>query len=106
MNLIGIDLGGTNIKVGLVERDGRRIVVSASAKTHAPRAVELIAEDIAELCRRVAAEGGVDMADIGWIGVATPGIVKGDTVVGATNLGWKQAKLSHIMNIFLKLLHF
>ena len=85
---IGIDLGGTNIKAGLVDYAERRIVASASVPTNAPRAAEAVAVDIVKLAERVASEGGVRFADIGWIGIATPGIVKNGTVLQASNLGW------------------
>ena len=43
---IGVDLGGTNIAVGLVDLDSRKIVRQTSAKTNAPRSCEAICADI------------------------------------------------------------
>ena len=94
---IGVDLGGTNIAAGVVDLDARSIVAKASVKTNAPRPCEDIARDIAELCRSVAKSAGASLSDMGWIGVATPGIVKGGTVVIASNLKWKDADLSGLV---------
>ena len=45
MNYIGVDLGGTNIVVGLVDEDGK-IIKSLNRPTNKERAVELIFDDI------------------------------------------------------------
>ena len=91
---IGVDLGGTNIAAGIVELHTRRIVRKGSVKTNAPRPVENIAEDIVELCKKLAAEEKIPFGEIKWIGVATPGIVKDGLVITASNLGWDNADLS------------
>ncbi len=73
MYRIGIDLGGTNIAVGLVN-ENYEIVIKKSTPTGADRATELIVDDMAELCRAVCLEKGVDIKEIENIGVASPGI--------------------------------
>ncbi|MCL2883940.1 MAG: ROK family protein [Oscillospiraceae bacterium] len=80
MFTIGIDLGGTNIAAGLVDETGR-IVHTQSVKTRSARPMDAIAADIAALAARVAAGGGVSLADVRWIGVGTPGMVNTDTGV-------------------------
>ena len=50
MYRIGIDLGGTNIVVGLVEQDFR-IVDKCSVKTQVPRSVESMTADMAQMAR-------------------------------------------------------
>ncbi len=85
---IGVDLGGTNIKVGLVDASSRSIAASASIPTNAPRTPEAIGADIVGLCHEVSRLGGIALDDVGWIGVATPGIVKNGTILRAENLGW------------------
>ena len=90
---IGVDLGGTNIAVGLVDLEIKSILKKHSIRTNAPRPCEEISRDIINVCKKVCRDANVNMSDIFWIGVATPGIVKGDTVVSAVNLGWKNAPL-------------
>lgn len=88
---IGVDLGGTNIAVGLVDLETKAIVKQMSVKTNAPRPCAEITKDIADVAAKVAAMQGLTLKDVEWVGVATPGIVKGDTVVAAFNLGWNNA---------------
>lgn len=73
MYRIGIDLGGTNIAVGLVD-ENYEIVVKKTTPTLAKRESEAIVADMARLCREVCAEKNVDIKDIANIGVAAPGI--------------------------------
>ncbi len=73
MYRIGIDLGGTNIAVGLVD-ENYKIVLKRSTPTLASRPSDAITDDMAALCLKVCAEAGVSISDIANIGVATPGI--------------------------------
>lgn len=91
---IGIDLGGTNIAAGLVDGETHEILKTASVKTRAPRPCAEIAEDIAALAERLCKEAGIPLSEIAWVGVATPGIVKGGVVLSAVNLGWQEAPLA------------
>ena len=94
---IGVDLGGTTIKVSLVDPEKRAIVTMRDAPTKAPRAAQAVAADIVKLCLGVAMDGGVDMADVEWIGVAVPGIVKNGTILNAVNLGWKNVPFAMLL---------
>ncbi len=94
---IGVDLGGTNIAVGIVDLSKKRIIRKMSAKTNAPRSCEEISGDIFKLCLELCRMTGVSFSDIKWIGVATPGIVKGGKVLFANNLGWRNAPFAEIM---------
>lgn len=85
MYRIGVDLGGTNIAVGLVD-ENYKIVYKQSTPTNADREAEAILADIAALCRRVCSEFGIALADVEAIGVATPGAANFKTgVVEYTN---------------------
>ena len=80
MYRIGVDLGGTNIAVGLVN-EKMEIVVKKSLPTGADRPAEAIVADIATLCKAVCAEKGITMADVTAIGIASPGIANNKTGV-------------------------
>ena len=86
MYRIGIDLGGTNIAVGLVN-ERFEIVKKVSAPTLvAERSPRDIVSAMAELCRCVCARQGISLADIEAIGVASPGAVNpGEGVVEYCN---------------------
>ena len=77
MYRIGIDLGGTNIAVGLVN-EFCRIVVKRSTPTRASRPSDEITADMAHLCLEVCAEPKVSVTEIESIGIATPGIANLD----------------------------
>ena len=77
MYRIGVDLGGTNIAVGLVN-DDMKIKVKKSLPTGASRPAEEIVADIAALCRAVCDEEGIALSDVAGIGIATPGIANHD----------------------------
>ncbi len=94
---IGVDLGGTNVAVGLVRLDTKSIVRQFSVKTNAPRPCESICEDIIFVSNKLCDEEGISLTDVKWIGIATPGIVKNDVVLAAFNLGWKNVKFGKIL---------
>jgi len=80
MYRIGVDLGGTNIAVGLVNEQ-YEIVVKKSTPTGAERAPQRIVDDIAMLCRAVCEAHGITLSDVASIGIASPGVANGDTGV-------------------------
>ena len=69
MYRIGVDLGGTNIAVGLVD-ENYRIVAKVSTPTGAERPGEAIVDDIAKLCKKVCLEAGVTANDVAAVGIA------------------------------------
>ncbi len=84
---IGIDLGGTNIAAGLVDRDGR-ILYSASVPTLKERHWSEIVKDMAILAQRVTAEGGHSMEEVEAVGIGCPGSIdqKNGVVVYSNNI--------------------
>ena len=94
---IGVDLGGTNIAVGIVDLNSKKIVRKKSIKTKAPRSCMDICLDINALCRDLCRMQGIEMNDVKWIGAITPGIVKDGTVVFAANLGWRNVNFRKLL---------
>ncbi len=78
MYRIGVDLGGTNIAVGLVD-ENNTILVKRSRPTNPKRSSEEIADDIVALCFEVCEGAGKSMSDVSNIGVASPGIANCDS---------------------------
>lgn len=89
MMYIGVDVGGTGIKAGVVSKQGD-ILAKASIPTGRERPYGEIIADIASLCERVAQAAGVSLADIAAVGVGVPGICdpKTGVIPFCTNLGW------------------
>lgn len=77
---LGIDLGGTNIAVGVVNED-LAIVAKDSVPTGADREADAIIADMADLCKKVLADAGLTMADIEYAGIAAPGTANSETGV-------------------------
>ena len=75
---IGIDLGGTNIKAGVVN-ENFEIVAKTSVKTNCPRPSEEIMDDMAKVSLMAVEQAGLTMNDIEWVGVGTPGIANSST---------------------------
>ncbi len=74
MYRIGVDLGGTNIAVGVVN-EKYEIIGRGKVKTNAPRPAEEIFDDIAKAIYMAVEDAGVTMDDISFVGVGTPGSV-------------------------------
>ncbi len=72
MYRIGVDLGGTNIAVGLVD-ENYNIIKKASVPTNVSRGADAIVADISALCLRLCEENGIAVADIDAVGIAAPG---------------------------------
>ena len=99
MYRIGVDLGGTNIAVGLVD-ENYKIVCKKSTPTGAEREGELIIEDMAKLCFDVCKSANVDIKDIISVGIATPGIANHDTgvVEYSCNLPFRKFPIAQILS--------
>lgn len=74
MYRLGIDLGGTNIAVAVVD-ENYNIVGRAKVKTDAHRPAEEICDSIAEASRQAVKEAGLKIEDIASAGIGTPGSV-------------------------------
>ena len=94
---IGIDLGGTNIATGLVDLDSKRIINKVKMKTRAPRPAEEIARDMKDAILKLCRTEGIKTHELVWVGIATPGVVKGGIVVSAPNLGWVDVNIGKIL---------
>lgn len=98
MYRIGVDLGGTNIAVGVVD-DSVSLIKKVSAPTMAQRPAEQIVADIAALCVRACDECGITLDDVQSIGIATPGIADHSTgvVEYANNLPFRKLHIAKML---------
>ena len=72
MYYVGVDLGGTNIKVGICDGEGK-ILKKGSIKTGAERSADEITKSMADLTLQLVSEMGLTVQDIVCAGIATPG---------------------------------
>ncbi len=71
---IGIDLGGTNIAVGLVDENGK-ILHSDSVPTLKERHWSEIVKDMAALAEKVVLENGHTLGEVKAVGIGCPGSI-------------------------------
>lgn len=92
---IGVDIGGTNIKYGLVN-EALEIVAHGSIPFPKTTAEDM-ADKLAAALRAMLAEQGV--TEIGSIGIVVPGSIdrSGEMVIAAYNLGFHDVPLRAIM---------
>lgn len=97
--LLGVDIGGTRIKLGLCDRSGL-VLVKEEAPT--PQAADggLTVEALADVVRRFLARHGLTAADVPRMGVGVPGVVQ-DGCAWAVNLGWNGLNLAHPLRAML-----
>ncbi len=92
---VGVDLGGTQLKVALVDAAG-----SIRAKTAAPTAIEAgpeaVVADMVRLCELLLQAAGLPRTELAAVGVASPGPLDLRTgcIIRAANLpGWDHVPL-------------
>ncbi len=95
---IGIDLGGTNIAMGVVDENGN-ILHKDSVPTNSPRTAEEIFKDMTDLCYKVVKDANLTMDDITAIGLGSPGSVSDEEgiVSSASNLGIANANARELI---------
>lgn len=74
MYYIGVDLGGTNIAIGIVD-ENFNIVLKDKVPTLAGRHSDEIIKDMADLCKSLVERVGITFDDIAYAGIAAPGTV-------------------------------
>ncbi|MDE7477139.1 MAG: ROK family protein [Lachnospiraceae bacterium] len=90
----GIDLGGTNMKAGIID-ENQNILAQASVPTRAERPAEEVIADMADLVRQLIKALEIDTAELAGIGVGSPGLVDADAGVVrySNNISWENVAL-------------
>lgn len=100
---VGLDVGGTAMKAGVVEDSGKPLA-SVSLPTESHRGQELGLERMCESIRQAVAAAGLSMSDIAAIGVATPGTmdIPAGLILDPPNLKpWRNVPVrDHIAGVF------
>lgn len=91
MVYIGLDFGGTSIKVGLVD-EGGHILSQGSVPTGMPRPYQPMIADTARLALELLEDEGLRLEDVHSIGAGVPGIAIQETglVPFCPNLSWHE----------------
>ncbi len=97
--VVGLDIGGTNVVVGLVPAEGGRPVALTSRSTPSLGPQEAVVGELAALVRDVVARGleaaGDRHGEVLGMGIGSPGPLdlENGVVLDAFNLGWKDFAL-------------
>lgn len=104
MYYIGIDLGGTNIAVGLVDEEGK-IIHKDSVPTLNEREYPEIIKDMAMLSLKVIEDSGVSLKDVKSIGIGSPGTPNTEEgiLVYANNLKFRNVPMRAEMQKYIDL---
>lgn len=98
MYRIGIDLGGTNIAVGVVN-DDCKIIGEGKRKTNAPRPAEAICDDITAATFDAIKNANISIDDVECVGIGAPGSINPKTgVIGfSNNLGFNNVAIVELL---------
>lgn len=91
---LGIDLGGTTIKTGVVD-DQFQIIGRAKAKTGIPRPASQVMDSMAQCARDAVEDAGIRWEQIEYIGIGVPGTANETTgiIEYANNLGFENVPI-------------
>lgn len=96
---VGIDLGGTNIQVGVLGKN-HKLLATARSKTKAEEGSESVVKRIARTVRDALDEAGVKTDEVGGVGIGAPGVVdiRKGVVLTAVNLRWNDFPLAKLLS--------
>ena len=102
MYYIGVDLGGTNIAVGIVDEDCK-IIKKGSVPTKPERGADAIVQDMADLAKSLLLDLNLPISEVASVGVATPGTADTDRgiVVYANNVPFLHYPLAEKLSSLL-----
>ena len=98
---IGIDVGGTNLKAGLVNEEGTIVAVERTPLDF--QGPESFAETLAQLAAAVMERGGVEAKDVEYVGMGIPGAVKDGDILYTANIPMKNVPLEALFRKHLDL---
>lgn len=101
---IGIDLGGTNIKVGIVDQQ-HKIIAHHSVKTLVERNYTEIIKDMADAVYHVLEQCNISLSECSALGIGSPGCIdfQNGVVVFAGNLHWEHVPILQELKKYIDL---
>ncbi len=102
--IVGVDLGGTSINVGVVPFDGGPVLGMRSLPTLADRGPKFVVDRIASMIRDAihdaTREVGFDATAVVGVGLGSPGPLdrRSGTVIETPNLGWRNFPLRDLIS--------
>ena len=97
---VGIDLGGTNIKIGLFDSE-LKLINKTSVATKADMGPEVVIDKMAQTVEKLIAEAGLSLQDVVAVGIGTPGPAKytEGVIIKSTNMPtFKNVPICRMLN--------
>ena len=97
---VGIDVGGTNIKIGLFDTD-LKLLSKTSVTTDADMGPEIVIDKMAQTVKDILADAGLSLDDVVAIGIGTPGPAKYSEgiIIRSTNMPkFKNVPICRMLN--------
>lgn len=99
---VGVDLGGTNLRAGLVDSDSGAVLTLKSTPTLAREGHQVVIARMIELIQLTIASSGIPPEQIGGIGIGVPGVLDLDRglVIFLPNLpgNWPNVSLAALIS--------
>ncbi|MDB4949498.1 MAG: hypothetical protein JWM27_2147 [Gemmatimonadetes bacterium] len=101
--IVGVDLGGTNVVVGLVPVEGGEVLGLRTRPTDSARGAKFVVDRmvamVEEAIAEVTAEHGATRAAVAGVGIGSPGPLdrRTGTVINTPNLGWRNFPLRDLI---------
>ncbi len=97
---VGIDLGGTNIKIGLFDSE-LKLLSKTSVATKADMGPEVVIGKMAQTVEKLIAESGLSLQDVVAVGIGTPGPARytEGVIIKSTNMPtFKNVPICRMLN--------
>lgn len=97
---VGIDVGGTNVKIGLFDSN-LKLICKTSVTTEAEMGPEIVIDKMAKTVENLLAEAGLTLQDIVAVGIGTPGPAKYSEgiIIRSTNMPkFKNVPICRMLN--------
>lgn len=97
-DVIAFDLGGTNVRCGLVNEDGKILARAKHAVGKKPKPEDAAAQ-MAEMAKKLLKEANKRHDEVACAGIGSPGPLNSQTgiIVETPNLGWKNVPLAKLV---------
>lgn len=97
--VVGVDLGGTNMQIGVVDASNA-IIGEARKKTQADSGLNKVLDRIVGGIESACEEAGISVKDLGGVGIGAPSPIDSERglVMRAVNLGWTDVHLGDILS--------
>jgi glucokinase len=105
MKYVGIDIGGTNLKAGLIDEFGNILVTRKMKVAGGGGDAESVAWTLVQLTQDLATAGNISLDQIGSVGVGVPGVVEvhSGSIVYTCNLPLRNLPLRKLFHRYLNL---